>query len=114
MVNFMCQPDGPWYLGVWSNIILDISAKVFFKVRLTLQSVDFALLKFDFDKSTLHNVGGFHPVTCTLGQKHGPCPERRSCANRLPLHFKSNISSSLGIPACWPACRFWTYEPPQI
>lgn len=32
---------GPQYLDMWSNIILDISVKVSFKMRVTFKSVDF-------------------------------------------------------------------------
>ena len=34
----------PWYPDIWSNISLDVSVKVFFKIRSPFKSVDFEML----------------------------------------------------------------------
>lgn len=86
MVNFIRELDRDTVRSdIWSNIILDVSAKVF------LDEINDLIGR--IKQIALHNVSGRHPISWRTEQneKMAPLLSKREFTSRLPLDFIYNI-----------------------
>lgn len=67
---------GPWCPDIWSNIILDISVKVFFEMSLTFKLVDFKQI------NLVVRVGHIKSVEGINGTKADSPQARKNSASR--------------------------------